>query len=53
MANLKIEIAERDIGDFYGMLRDFSKNRGNTFVYIEKSIERAYPKLKERYGDTP
>ncbi len=49
---LIVRIAVSDIGDFYRMLRDFKRNRGNTFVYIQREIEKMYPKLKERYGTT-
>lgn len=52
MENLTVTIAQRDLGDFYRMLRDFKRNRGNTFVYLQQEIEKMYPKLKERYGDT-
>jgi hypothetical protein len=50
---LQVNIAKRDLGDFYRMLRDFRRNRGNTFVYLQLEIEKMYPKLKERYGTTP
>lgn len=52
MADLRVTIAERDLGDFYRMLRDFRRNRGNTFAYLQIELEERYPKLKERYGDT-
>lgn len=44
-------IAERDIGDFYRMVRDYRRNRGNTFVYLQTDLEERYPKLKEKFGD--
>ena len=50
MDDLQVTIASRDLGDFYRMLRDFRRNRGNTFVYLQLYIEEHYPKLKERYG---
>ena len=50
MADLTITIPSRDLGDFYRMLRDFRRNRGNTFAYLQIEIEQRYPKLKERYG---
>lgn len=53
MSDLRINIAERDIGDFYRMLRDYRRNRGNTFAYLQIDLEERYPKLKERYGDSP
>ena len=53
MENLTVTIAGRDLGDFYRMLRDFKHNRGNTFVYLQRHLEELYPKLKERYGDSP
>ena len=49
MADLRVTIAERDLGDFYRMLRDFRRNRGNTFAYLQIELEQRYPKLKERY----
>lgn len=52
MADLRVTIAERDLGDFYRMLRDFRRNRGNTFAYLQIELEQRYPKLKERYGDS-
>jgi hypothetical protein len=53
MADLRVTIAEHDLGDFYQMLRDFRRNRGNTFAYLQIELEQRYPKLKERYGTTP
>lgn len=47
MADLRVTIAERDLGDFYRMLRDFRRNRGNTFAYLQIELEQRYPKLKE------
>ena len=52
MADLRVTIAEHDLGDFYRMLRDFRRNRGNTFAYLQIELEHRYPKLKERYGDS-
>lgn len=49
MADLTITIPSRDLGDFYRMLRDFRRNRGNTFAYLQIELEQRYPKLKERY----
>ena len=37
--------------DFYRMLRDFRRERGNTFGYLEKELEKMYPKLKKQYED--
>ena len=51
MADLTITIPSRDIGDFYRMLRDFRRNRGNTFAYLQIELEQRYPKLKERYSN--
>ncbi|MBP3212397.1 MAG: hypothetical protein J6M41_07500 [Prevotella sp.] len=51
MADLTITIPSQDLGDFYRMLRDFRRNRGNTFAYLQIEIEQRYPKLKERYGN--
>ena len=50
MADLRVIIAERDLGDFYQMLRDYRRHRGNTFAYLQIEMEQRYPKLKERYG---
>ena len=50
MADLTITITSQDIWDFYRMLRDFRRNRGNTFAYLQIELEQRYPKLKERYG---
>ena len=49
---LKVIISSQDIPDFYRMLRDFRRNRGNTFAYLQIELEERYPKLKERYGTT-
>ena len=51
MSDLQVTIAQRDLGDFYRMLRDFRRNHGNTFVYLQQEIEKMYPKLKERYAE--
>jgi hypothetical protein len=53
MNDLDITIIAQDIPDFYRMLRDFRRNRGNTFAYLQTDLEELYPKLKEQYGDTP
>ena len=50
-ADLQVKIAERDVPDFYRMLRDFRRERGNTFGYMEKELEKMYPKLKKQYED--
>lgn len=50
MADLRVTIAERDLGDFYRMLRDNRRNRGNTFAYLQIELEQRYLKQKERYG---
>ena len=50
---LHIIIPSQDIPEFYRMLRDFRRNRGNTFAYLQIELEERYPKLKEQYGDTP
>lgn len=49
---LKVIISSQDIPDFYLMLRDFRRQRGNTFAYLQREIEKLYPKLKEQYGTT-
>lgn len=46
---MKIEIAERDIPDFYCMLRDNQRNRGNTFVYLQQELEALYIDLLYPY----
>lgn len=33
-------------------LRDFRRNRGNTFAYLQIELEERFPKLKEQYGNT-
>jgi len=50
--SLYIIISSQDIPDFYRMLRDFRRNRGNTFAYLQIELEERFPQLKERYGDT-
>lgn len=50
MVELQVTIAGRDLGDFYQMLRDYRRNRGNTFAYLQIEIEKRCPKLKEQYG---
>ena len=50
MADLTITIPSKALGDFYRMLRDFRRNRGNTFAYLQIELEQRYPKLKEQYG---
>ena len=50
---LNVIIMSHDITDFYLMLRDFRRQRGNTFAYLQQELEELYPKLKEQYGDTP
>lgn len=50
MSDLRVTIAERDIGDFYRMVRDYRRNRGNTFAYLQLDLEERYPQLKEKYG---
>ena len=52
MNDLDITIIAQDIPDFYLMLRDFRRNRGNTFANLQIELEELYPKLKERYGTT-
>ena len=49
---LNIIIQSQDIPDFYRMLQDFRRNRGNTFAYLQIELEERYPKLKEQYGNT-
>lgn len=49
---LYIIVPSQDIPDFYRMLRDFRRNRGNTFAYLQIELEERYPQLKERYGNT-
>ena len=51
MADLQVKIAERDVPDIYRMLRDFRRERGNTFVYLKMELEKMYPKLKKQYED--
>ena len=53
MNDLDITIIAQDIPDFYRMLRDFRRNRGNTFAYLQIELEERFPQLKERYGDSP
>ena len=48
----KVVIEGQDIADFYRMLQDFRRNRGNTFVTLQLQIEDRFPKLKEQYGNT-
>jgi len=52
-STLIVLVNSQDIPDFYRMLQDFGRNRGNTFAYLQIELEERYPKLKERYGDTP
>ena len=49
---LNIIIPGQDVADFYQMLRDFRRNRGNTFAYLQIELEERFPKLKEQYGNT-
>jgi hypothetical protein len=49
---LNIIIPGQDIADFYRMLQDFRRNRGNTFSYLQIELEERFPKLKEQYGNT-
>jgi len=45
-----VRIAEQHVPDLYQMACDYSRQRGNTFAYLQIELERQYPKLKERYG---
>ena len=51
METIKIEIAGRDIPDFYSMVRWHIRNSGNTFVYLKQELDAKYPELKAKYGD--
>ena len=51
MENLTIEIPERDIGDFYQMVREYSLNRGNTFHYLWNELKQRFPNMAKNYGD--
>ena len=51
METLKIEIAGRDIPDFYSMVRSHIRNCSNTFVYLKQELDAKYPELKAKYGD--
>ena len=52
MKPLTVKIAEQDIGDFYWMVRWFTRNKGNTFAYLLNEMNERYPQLKQAYGDT-
>ena len=52
MKPLTVKIAEQDIGDFYWMVRWFTRNKGNTFAYLLNEMNDLYPQLKQAYGDT-
>ncbi len=49
---LKVIISGMDIPDFYLMLRDFARQRGNTFTYLRQELETMYPELPRAYGTT-
>ena len=49
---MKIIISDQDIGDFYYMVRWFTRNKGNTFAYLLNEMNERYPQLKQAYGDT-
>ena len=51
MADLHVIIAERDLGDFYQMVRDYSLQRGNTFHYLLNELKQHYPHIAKNYGD--
>lgn len=51
MADMKVTIAERDIGDFYQMVRDYSLQRGNTFHYLWNELKQRYPNIAKNYDD--
>ena len=46
-----IEIANRDIGDFFFMVRWFTLNKGNTFANIYQQMKKEYPDIAKSYGD--
>lgn len=48
---LQIIIRAQDIPDFYRMLLDNKRERGNTFVYLLREFEARYPTLKEHFSD--
>jgi len=51
MADIQVTIAERDIGDFYQMVRDYSLQRGNTFHYLWNELKQRFPDIAKNYGD--
>jgi hypothetical protein len=50
---LTVEIIPQDIPDFYLMVRDFTKHRGNTFAILFQQLKNEYPEIARGYGDTP
>ena len=52
MKPLTVKIADQDIGDFYWMVRWYTRHKGNTFAYLLKELNERYPQLKQAYGDT-
>lgn len=51
--DLQLTISERDLEDFYMMVRWFTKNIGNTFHYLWRYLRKRYQKMAEAYGDSP
>ncbi len=49
---LAVEIAPQDVGDFYYMVRWYTRNRANTFAYLLAKLNEIYPSLPQAYGDT-
>jgi hypothetical protein len=50
---LTVEIIPQDIPDFYLMVRDFTKHRGNTFAILFQQLKNEYQEIARGYGDTP
>lgn len=46
---MNIEINDEYIGELYIMVCDYTKNRGNTFHFIKRSIEERWPEIAERH----
>lgn len=49
---LTVKIAPQDVGDFYYMVRWYTRNRANTFAYLLAKLNEIYPSLPQAYGDT-
>ena len=52
-SDLPLTINYEDMGDFYYMVRWFSKEKGNTFHYLWNFLKHQYPQIAQAYGDTP